>query len=92
MPLPIFEAIFGSKQPPTSTARVAKERLQMVIAVERSSRHLDFMPQLKQEIIDVIKKYVKFDNDNDVQINMGRKENYEVLEVNVTLPDDPPAR
>lgn len=90
MPIPIFEAIFGVK-PATTSAQVAKERLQILIAHERSGqRNLDFMPKLKQEIIDVIKKYLTLDNEDDVKIHMGREGDYEVLEVNVTLPDDPP--
>jgi len=42
-----------------TTAKVAKDRLQVLIAHERSSRDgPDFLPMLRQDIMDVIRKYV----------------------------------
>ncbi len=44
---------------PQSTAKVAKERLQIIIAHERGSRDKpDYLAQLQKDLIDVIAKYV----------------------------------
>ena len=44
-----------------SSASLAKERLQIIVAHERSKRGTpDYLPQLKQDILDVIRKYVKW--------------------------------
>ena len=48
-----------------NTAQLAKERLQIIVAHERSSRGgPDYLPQLKQDILDVIRKYVNIDPSN----------------------------
>ena len=48
-----------------NTAQLAKERLQIIVAHERSSRGgPDYLPQLKKKIIDVIRKYVNFCSEN----------------------------
>ncbi len=75
---------------PKKTASVAKERLQIIVAHERNTRaqRPDFIPQLEKEIIDVIRKYVCI-SDDMVKIEMDKSGNYSVLEVNVTLPDQP---
>lgn len=76
---------FKSKQP--SSASVAKDRLQIIVAHERSRRtQPDYLPQMQQEIIDVIRKYVQVDSD-DVQIQLDNTDDCSVLELNVTLPD-----
>lgn len=77
---------FKSKKEPTS-ASVAKDRLQIIVAHERTKRQQpDYLPKMQQEIIDVIRKYVKVDNE-DVQIQLENIEDCSVLELNVTLPD-----
>lgn len=71
-----------------NTANVAKERLQIIVAHERSKRDQpDYLPQLQQEILDVIRKYVPIDQDS-VQVQLDKNDNCSVLELNVTLPDD----
>ncbi|RDL45857.1 cell division topological specificity factor MinE [Marinomonas piezotolerans] len=77
---------FKSKSEPSS-ASVAKDRLQIIVAHERSRRHQpDYLPQMQQEIIDVIRKYVQVDSD-DVQIQLDNTDDCSVLELNVTLPE-----
>ncbi|MFB1036592.1 MAG: cell division topological specificity factor MinE, partial [Sinobacterium sp.] len=52
------------KKEPKSSASVAKERLQIIVAHERNKRHQhDYLPKMQQEIIDVIRKYVNIDDD-----------------------------
>lgn len=70
-----------------NTAAVAKERLQIIVAHERTHRgQPDYLPQLQKELLDVIRKYVKVDEDA-VQIQLDKTDNCSVLELNVTLPD-----
>ncbi|EAQ64514.1 MAG: cell division topological specificity factor MinE [Marinomonas sp.] len=77
---------FKSKNEPTS-ASVAKERLQIIVAHERGKRQQpDYLPQMQKEIIEVIRKYVNIGSD-DVQIQLENIEDCSVLELNVTLPD-----
>jgi cell division topological specificity factor len=67
------------------SAHVAKERLQIIVARERSSRGgPDYLPRLKEELLIVIQKYVPVDQDG-VKIRLDREGDYEVLELNVTL-------
>ncbi len=68
-----------------TSANVAKERLQVLVAYERSQRtQPDYLPQMQQEILAVIAKYVDVSTD-DVQINLD--EDCSILELNVTLPE-----
>lgn len=72
------------------SASVAKERLRILIAQERSSQNHaipDYLPILRQEIMAVLAKY--FDvNQEQVKLNVEREGNYDILEVNVQLPDN----
>ena len=80
-----FFDYFRSKK--NSTASVAKERLQIIVAHERGQREQpDYLPQLQQELLDVIRKYVQI-SDDMVQVDVDRNESYSVLELNVTLPE-----
>jgi cell division topological specificity factor len=73
--------------PKAKSASEAKERLQIIIARERSSRAgPDFLPALHRELIEVISKYTKV-NADDIKLSLDRQGNLEVLEVNVVLPD-----
>ncbi len=71
------------------TASVAKERLQIILAHERSGRggsRADYLPQLQRELVAVISKYVKISAD-DIKVSLERQDNFEVLEVKIELPD-----
>ena len=73
------------------TASLAKERLQIILAHERSGRSAaepDYLPALQRELIAVISKYVKI-NAEDIKVHMDRQGNLEVLEVKIELPDGP---
>ncbi|HEX5459896.1 MAG TPA: cell division topological specificity factor MinE [Steroidobacteraceae bacterium] len=72
---------------PPSSASVAKERLRIIVAQERSARGSpDYLPLLRREILQVIHKYVNVDPEA-VQINLGQEEGHEVLELSVALPE-----
>lgn len=80
----LLSFLFPSKP---KTANAAKERLQIIIARERSGRDgPDFLPALHKELIAVISKYTKV-NPDDIKINLERQGDVEVLDVNVVLPD-----
>ncbi len=68
-----------------NTARIAKERLQIIVSHERKRNSPDFLPMLQQELIEVIAKYVKIDKDQ-VKVELERSGDCSVLELNVTLP------
>ena len=72
-----------------SSASVAKERLQILVAHERSFRNQpSYLPQLQQELLKVIQKYVNVGNDS-ISVNFEQDEHQETLEVNIVLPDKP---
>ena len=80
-----FFDYFRSKK--NSTASVAKERLQIIVAHERGQREQpDYLPQLQQELLQVIRKYVQI-SDDQVQVEVDRNDSCSVLELNVTLPE-----
>lgn len=75
------------KRKPEPSATVAKERLRIIVAQERSSRGApDYLPLLRNELLEVIKKYVHVDLDA-ISINVERDSGHEVLELSVALPD-----
>ncbi|ANH68509.1 cell division topological specificity factor MinE [Mitsuaria sp. 7] len=71
-----------------STASVAKERLQLILAHERNGRGAspDYLPQLQRELLAVISKYVSI-NPDDIKVHMERQDDLEVLEVKIELPE-----
>lgn len=80
-------SFFRSRSSDT-TASVAKDRLQVLIAHERSDRSgPDFLPLLRQDILEVIKKYVDV-GDDSVSVNVEQQDACDVLELNITLPED----
>ena len=71
------------------TASVAKERLQIILAHERSGRNAsqpDYLPALQRELVAVISKYIKISS-QDIKVNVERQDNLEVLEVKIELPE-----
>ncbi len=70
------------------TAQTAKERLRIIVAQERAQRNTpDYLPVLKREILEVIRRYVQVDSEA-IQINVEKDNQHEVLELNITLPTD----
>jgi cell division topological specificity factor len=78
--------LFKLRQP-RSTAALAKERLIVVVANQRSrAGSAEFMPRLRQELLTVIRKYVKV-NDDAIRMAIERDGDLEVLELNIVLPE-----
>ena len=80
----IFSYLLPKRQ---NTASVAQERLQIIVARERSTRGgPDYLPQLQEELLQVVRKYVPVDQDA-VNVQMDRESGCEILELNITLPE-----
>lgn len=69
-----------------NTANAARERLQMLLAIERRpGQGSDFLPKLQNELLEVIRKYVEIDQER-VSVELERGIDISVLEVNIELP------
>ncbi|ACZ11900.1 cell division topological specificity factor MinE [Sulfurospirillum deleyianum] len=75
----LFESLFGKKK---SSADVAKNRLTIMLSHERASCKLPYLDDLRNDLINVIKKYTKVE---DVKITSHNNQNLELLEVEVIL-------
>lgn len=77
--------LFRKKQ---SSANLAKERLQIILAHERGKKDRpDYLPLLQKEIMQVIAKYVNVDQDQ-VNVHFDQKGECSILELNITLPEE----
>ena len=79
----------SSRSRQSNSAAVAKERLQIIVAHERGKKRSspDYLPALKKELLEVVRKYVPISQDQ-VKVHLDRDGDYEVLELNITLPDE----
>ncbi|MEJ0036306.1 MAG: cell division topological specificity factor MinE [Gammaproteobacteria bacterium] len=78
-------ALFRSKP---NSAQVAKERLRIIVSQERSRRGgvPDYLPLLRKELLEVIRKYVNVDPDA-IQVSLEKEDGHEILELSVALPE-----
>jgi cell division topological specificity factor len=82
-----FRFFRGKNADDDASAKVAKDRLQVLIAHERTGRNgPDYLPKLKQDILEVIKKYVSVE-DEQVSVQLDTQDQCDVLELNITLPE-----
>ena len=82
----LLSFLLGEKK---KSAQVAKERLQIILAHERSGRgqsRSDYLPALQRELMAVISKYVAV-KPEDVKVQLDKQDNFEVLQVKIELPD-----
>ena len=80
-----FFEIFRAKK--TSSAAIAKERLQIIVAHGgRRPSSPDFLPRLQQDILAEVRKYIPISEDQ-IHLSIDRKDDCEVLELNVSIPD-----
>ena len=81
-------SIFDFLKPKKNTAQTAKNRLQIIIAQERSSQGApDYLPLLRREILEVIRKYVAVDVDA-VKVDVVKEGEHDILDISVALPDE----
>jgi cell division topological specificity factor len=72
-----------------NSASLAKERLQILIAHERSSQNQpSYLPELQKELLDVIRKYINVEQDA-ISVSFEQDEDQETLELNIVLSDLP---
>jgi cell division topological specificity factor len=70
-----------------SSAPIARERLQILLAHERSVRgQSDLLAVLREEILAVIEKHFPIEREN-VQIKMDRGDAVSMLEIDVEIPN-----
>ena len=62
------------KQSEENSKNAAKERLHLVLMQDRANVSADFLELMKQEIIDVIKKYIEVD-EKEIDVRLTNKEN-----------------
>lgn len=76
--------LFGQRR----SAPVARERLQILLAHERSlcAGQNDLLSILREEILGVIAKHVKVERDN-VVVKMDRGDKVSMLEIDVEIPN-----
>ncbi|WP_115718082.1 cell division topological specificity factor MinE [Gallaecimonas mangrovi] len=71
------------------SASLAKERLQIIVAHERTKRSgPDYLQDLERDILAVIMKYVQISPEQVSVALEHRDDELSVLELNITLPDD----
>jgi cell division topological specificity factor len=70
-----------------NTASIAKDRLRIIIAQERSTLGgPDYLPLLRREQLEVIRKYVNVDVDA-VKVDLVKEGEHDVLDISVSLPE-----
>ncbi|UQB41433.1 cell division topological specificity factor MinE [Thiomicrospira microaerophila] len=81
----LLDYLLGQRR--KSSANKAKDRLQILLAHERSqAKAPDYLPRMREEILAVIAKYVQIDEDN-LKISLDEENGFEVLELNLVLPE-----
>lgn len=76
----MFESIvnffknLGKRELDDNSKEAAKERLHLVLMQDRANVSADFLELMKQEIIDVIKKYIDVD-ENEMDVRLTNKTN-----------------
>ncbi len=75
-----------NKQKKSSSS--AKNRLEMLLYMERLGLSPETMEQMKMEIIDVVKKYIDIDEDNfDLKVNRDGNVNMGSLYTNIPIKE-----
>jgi cell division topological specificity factor MinE len=78
-------SIFDLFKKKTNSAALAKDRLGVMIAAGRSeSRSASYLPQMREEIIAVIAKYIPVDRDA-VKVLMETHNGVDMLEIDIPL-------
>ena len=79
---------FRKEEPKKGTAKLAKDRLQIIVAHEHSNLDTPaYLPELEKEIIAVVRKYIDISQqDVTCEFNGQGNNDMSILEVNVVLP------
>jgi cell division topological specificity factor len=81
-----WDRLLRSNKP--SSADLAKERLRIVITHEHNRLQMTkpYLPQLRQELLDVIRRYVPI-TDEGIQVEVDHRDNLDVLAMTIMLPE-----
>ena len=72
-----------------SSASLAKERLQIIVAHERrQAQSPDFLPRMQLDILEVVRKYIPISEDQ-IKLSIDKRGDFEVLELNISLSENP---
>jgi cell division topological specificity factor len=69
-----FKKFAKSEEKNTNSKDTAKERLHLVLMQDRANVSADFLEMMKQEIIEVIKKYIEVD-EKEIDVKLTNKTN-----------------
>ena len=72
--LKFFKKAKKEEKKNTDSKSAAKERLHLVLMQDRANVSADFLDLMRQEIIDVIKKYIEID-ESAIDVRLTNKEN-----------------
>ena len=82
--------MFNSRRRRTTPAAIARERLQILLAHERSmSGQSDLITLLSDEILAAVARHVRVERDR-VQVKMDRGDAVSTLEVEIEIPNPTP--
>lgn len=80
-----FDRLLRRRQPGSGTT--AKERLQLVLVTDRTEMSPERMQQMKDEIIDVIAKYVGVARDKvEINVEQRQRDNWLVADIPLLRP------
>ncbi len=85
-----WSKLFSGEEKPSS-ARTAKDRLNVIVASEQGlGRRLsqDKIDQMKTEIMQVVNRYVRGVDEQHIQMQVRSEANIEMLEMNINLPEE----
>jgi len=76
----LFERFFGKKK--DKSANIARDRLTLMLAHERADCAIPYLDDLKNELLEVVKKYTKT---GGVSIKTEQNQNVDMLEIEIQL-------
>lgn len=84
----IFSNFFNRNDKGKSTASVAKQRLQVVIANDINSKKIspDVLRKIEMQIIKIFTEHIEID-DKNVDMKVVNENGRQFIELNVTLPE-----
>lgn len=91
----ISDAIFGkdASRQKSSIRESAKQRLHLVLINDRAGQNTpDFLPKLRAELVEVLKKYIPVSQDEDIEFQIARKEETQIMEISISLDNKDDAK
>ncbi len=67
-----------------ASKELAKDRLKLVLIQDRASMSPDMMDSLRRDLVQVISKYMDFD-ESSLDVQMAEQDNMTMLEVNIPV-------